>query len=558
METMRPWVQDYPPGVPERIELERYASINQLFEEACGKYRDLPAFSNMGRTLTYGELDRLAWAFAAHLHSLPGLAPGERFAIMLPNLLQYPVAIFGALRAGLIVVNVNPLYTERELEHQLKDSGARAILVLENFASKVQSVMAATALEHVIVTQVGDMLGAPKRILANFVLKHVKQMVPKWEIQDAAPFRQALAAGADLARPAVEAKPADIAFLQYTGGTTGASKGVSLTHANIIANVLQCGSWIDGALREGEEIALAPLPLYHAFALVANCLTFMALGGQNVLITNPKDLRAFIKTMRRHPWTVMTGVNTLYNALANHPDFGPDCARGAKLSIGAGSAMLRPVMEQWTALTSSPLIEGYGLSEATAGVCINPPHRPPRLGSVGIPLPSTEVRICGDDGTPCAPGEAGEIEVRGPQVMQGYWRRPAETAEVLSADGWLKTGDIGTMDANGWFAITDRKKDMIIVSGFNVYPAEIEAVVATHAGVLEAAAIGIADAHSGEAVKLFVVRKDPALRADDLLAHCARNLTRYKIPRQIEFRAELPKTPVGKILRRALRDRASE
>jgi long-chain acyl-CoA synthetase len=557
METVRPWVRDYPPGVSEHVDLARYQSVNQMLDEACRKYESLPAFSNMGETLTYGELDRRASAFAAFLHSLPGMTPGERFAIMMPNLLQYPIAIFGALRAGLVVVNVNPLYTERELEHQLKDSGARAILVLENFASKVENVMPATALKYVVVTQVGDMFGPPRRMLTNFAVKHVKQMVPAWKLEGVFHFRHALSMGRKMTCPAIQPGAGDIAFLQYTGGTTGVSKGVILTHANIVANVLQCASWIGGTLREREEIVLTPLPLYHVFSLVANCLTFMAIGGLNVLITNPKDLPAFVKTMRAFPWTVMTGVNTLYNALSNTAGFGPDCARSAKLSIGAGAAMLRPVMERWTALTNAPMIEGYGLSESTAGVCINPPGQP-RLGSVGIPLPSIEVRIRGDDGTLCAPGEAGEIEVRGPQVMQGYWGRPADTAEVLSVDGWLKTGDIGTMDIGGWVAITDRKKDMIIVSGFNVYPAEIEAVVSTHPGVLEAAAIGISDAHSGEAVKLFVVRKDPKLTAEDILAHCDSNLTRYKIPRQIEFRSELPKTPVGKILRRALRDVAGQ
>ena len=552
METSRPWLKDYPPGVPERIDTAAYSSVSQMFETACRKYARQPAFTNMGRTLDYAELERLSRAFAAFLHALPGMEKGERIALMMPNLLQYPVAIFGALRAGLVVVNVNPLYTERELEHQLKDSGARAIVVLENFAAKVQAVLAATELRHVIVTSAGDMLDQPQRMLVNFAVRHVRKMVPAWTIAGALPFRRALSAGAKMAAPGVPVRPHDIAFLQYTGGTTGVSKGVILSHANVVANVLQCKAWIGGTLREREEIVLTPLPLYHVFSLVANCLTFMTIGGLNVLITNPKDLPAFVKTMRQYPWTVMTGVNTLYNALANTPGFGPDCARAAKLSIGAGAAMLRPVMERWTALVKGTMIEGYGLSEATAGVCINPPHQP-RIGAVGIPIPSSEVQIRSDDGSICAPGEPGEIMVRGPQVMQGYWRRPAETAEALSPDGWLATGDIGTMDAAGWVCITDRKKDMIIVSGFNVYPAEIEAVVAEHPGVLEAAAVGVEDERSGEAVKLFVVKKDPQLTTEAVLAHCRANLTAYKIPRQIEFRAELPKTPIGKILRRALR-----
>ncbi|MGE5650190.1 MAG: AMP-binding protein [Bacillota bacterium] len=554
METCKPWLSDYPPGVPAAVDLAGYRSVNQMFEAACRSYAGLPAFTNMGRTLAYDELERLSRAFAAFLQSLPGIEKGARIALMMPNLLQYPVAIFGALRAGLIVVNVNPLYTERELEHQLNDSGACAIVVLENFAGKVQKVLPATALRHVIVTGAGDLLGLPRGPLVNFAVRHVKKMVPRWTIPGALTLRHALRAGAAMTPRAAPVDRDDIAFLQYTGGTTGVSKGVMLSHANVVANVLQCRAWIGGTLREREEIVLTPLPLYHVFSLVANCLTFMTIGGLNVLITNPKDLPAFVKTMREYPWTVMTGVNTLYNALANTPGFGPDCARAAKLSIGAGAAMLRPVMERWTTLAKGTMIEGYGLSEATAGVCINPPHRP-RLGAVGLPIPSTEVRIRRDDGGPCAPGEPGEIEVRGPQVMRGYWNRPAETAEALSADGWLRTGDIGAMDADGWVSITDRKKDMIIVSGFNVYPAEIEAVVAAHPGVLEAAAIGIADGHSGEAVKLFVVRKDPQLSETDLLAHCRANLTGYKIPRQIEFRTELPKTPIGKILRRELRSR---
>ncbi len=553
METVRHWVKEYPAGVPEKIDQNRYQSVTQMFDEACRKYENLPSFSNMGQVLTYRELDQQAEAFAAFLQSLPGMDPGERIAIMLPNLIQYPIAIFGALRAGLVVVNVNPLYTERELEHQLKDSGARAILVLENFASKVAAVLPATELKHVFVTEVGDMFDRHKRVLTNFAVKRVKKMVPDWKIRNAVQFLSALSLGRKMQRTTIRASADDIAFLQYTGGTTGVSKGVILSHANIVANVLQCGSWIGATLREREEIVLTPLPLYHVFSLVANCLTFLRIGGHNILISNPKDLAAFVKTMRSVPWTVMTGVNTLFNALTVTPGFGPDCARSAKMSIGGGAAMLRPVMESWTALTNAPLVEGYGLSESTAGVCINPPHQA-RLGSVGVPLPSTEVQIRDDEGNLCAPGQEGEIEVRGPQIMRGYWGRPADTAEVLSADGWLKTGDIGTMGPDGWVAITDRKKDMIIVSGFNVYPAEIEAVVSTHPGVMEAAVIGVADEQSGEAVKLFVVRKDPHLTEADLVEHCHRYLTRYKAPRHVEFLSELPKTPVGKVLRRALRD----
>ncbi len=549
----RPWLSSYPSDIPHQIDPSQWPSLNHMAQHACREFAALPAFRNFGHTMSYGELDAASKAFAARLCAVPGLTPGERVAVMLPNILQYPVVLFGILRAALVVVNVNPLYTERELQHQLSDSGARAIVVLENFADKVQAVMPHCKLQQVWVTQIGDMLPVPKRWLMNAVIRHVKKMIPPWQIAGVETVTAALAAGRTLPPCTRQSGPNDIAFLQYTSGTTGVAKGATLTHANVVANVLQCKAWIGGNLEIGKEVVLTPLPLYHVFSLVANCLTFMMIGGTNVLITNPKDLPAFMKLMKAERWTAMTGVNTLYNALANLPGFGPDCARHCKMSVGGGAAMLRPVSERWAALTSAPVIEGYGLSEATAGVCINPLSGP-RLGSIGLPIPSTEIEIRRDDGSLCEPGEAGELLVRGPQVMQGYWQRPGETAALLSPDGWFKTGDIGSMDERGWVQISDRKKDMILVSGFNVYPAEIETVVAGLPGVADVAAVGIADQHSGEAVKLFVVKRDPELSVETILAHCRANLAPYKVPRQVEFRTELPKTPIGKILRRLLRE----
>jgi long-chain acyl-CoA synthetase len=549
----RPWLAAYPPGIPHEIDFSRYQSLNQLVSEACQSFADLPAFRNFGHSMSFAEVDRQADAFAAYLCSLPGLEKGQRVAIMLPNILQYPVVLFGCLRAALVVVNVNPLYTERELEHQLADSGAHAIIVLENFAAKVAAVLPKTALQQVLVTQIGDMLPAPKRWLMNAVVRHVKKMIPRWHMPQARSLMDALAQGARLPACQRTLTQQDLAFLQYTSGTTGTAKGAALSHGNLLANVLQCKAWIGGELELRKEVVLTPLPLYHVFSLVANCLTFMMIGGTNVLITNPKDLPAFVKLMKRERWSAMTGVNTLYNALANTPGFGPDCVKYCKMSVGGGAAMLRPVTERWMALTQAPLIEGYGLSEATAGVCINPLSHA-RIGSIGLPIPSTEVQFRHDDGSLCAPDEVGELVVRGPQIMQGYWQRPQETAEVFTPDGWFKTGDIGSMDREGWARISDRKKDMIIVSGFNVYPAEIETVVSEMPGVAEVAAVGIFDERSGEAVKLFVVKKDAALSSEAILAHCRSNLSAYKIPRQIEFRSELPKTPIGKILRRCLRD----
>jgi long-chain acyl-CoA synthetase len=556
MDDARPWLRHYPPGTPADIDPQAYASVNEVFLESCRRFGPEPALESFGRRMSYGELESASRDLAAWLAAAPGVAPGERIAIMLPNLLQYPVATFAALRAGLVVVNVNPLYTAHELRHVLQDSGARVVLVLENFAATLQQALPGSEVRHVLVTRLGDLLGA-KGALLSLAVKHLKKLVPPWRIEGAVGLPAALKRGRSLPLPEHAPRGEDLAFIQYTGGTTGRSKGAMLTHANLVANLLQCRAWIGGTLLERQEIVLTPLPLYHVFSLVANLLTFMTLGGRNVLIANPRDLPAFVKLMRATPWTVMTGVNTLYNALASTAGFGPQCARAAKLSVGGGAAIQRPVAERWQAATGAPLIEGYGLTEATAAVAITPPGMS-YTGSVGVPISSTRVSIRRDDGTECAAGEAGEICVQGPQVMRGYWRAPEATAEIMLPGGWLRTGDVGTLDEAGWVRITDRKKDMILVSGFNVYPAEVEAAAVTHPAVLEAAAIGVPDERSGEAVKLFVVpRPGQVLEAAALDAHLRDRLTAYKCPRQIEFRTELPKTPIGKILRRLLREPAA-
>jgi long-chain acyl-CoA synthetase len=557
----KPWLKSYPPGMPAEIDLKAFSSVRDILEKSCAKFADKPAYSNLGVTLTYRDLDRMSRDFAAFLQSMPGLAKGERVAIMMPNLLQYPIALFGVLRAGMTVVNVNPLYTARELEHQLKDSGARAIVVVENFAHTLQQVIARTPVETVVTTQIGDLLPVPKRWLVNYVVKNVKKMVPAWRIDGAIPFRSALRRGAAAELKPVPLAHGDIAFLQYTGGTTGVAKGAMLTHGNIVANLQQCSAWIGTDLKEGEEVIITALPLYHIFCLTANCLTFMKLGGENVLVTNPRDMPGFVKTLAEKPFSILTGVNTLFNGLLNTPGFDKLDFSRVKFSLGGGTAVQRAVAERWQKTTGSRLIEAYGLTETSPAACINP------LGSefngtIGLPIPSTEVAIMGDDmrRRPLADGKVpveqctGEICVRGPQVMAGYWQQAAETAKVLTPDRWLKTGDVGFMDARGYVTITDRKKDMILVSGFNVYPNEIEGVVAMHPGVLECAAVGVPDDKSGEAVKVVVIRKDPSLTVEDVLKHCRAQLTGYKLPKHVEFRTELPKTPVGKVLRRELRD----
>ena len=553
------WLKNYPAGMPAEINPDLFMSIPDMFEKTAAKFADRPAFHNLGRTLSYAELERLSRDFAAFLQGLPGMAKGDRVGIMAPNLLQYPVALFGILRAGMTVVNVNPLYTPRELEHQLKDSGAKAIVILENFASVLQQALRNAQVEHVITTQVGDLLPIPKRLIVNLVIKRVKKMVPAWRIDGAVRFRAALARGASRSLEPVEVTREDIAFLQYTGGTTGVAKGAILTHRNILANLEQTGVWISGSFKAGTEIAIAPLPLYHIFCLTST-LSFMKWGSLLVLITNPRDLPAFVEELGRWKWSVMTGVNTLFNGLLNTPGFDRLDFSALKVVVGGGASVQKAVAERWQQVTGRYITEAYGLTESSPGACAVPLDSPWN-GTIGLPIPSTELSIRDDDfeELPVWTGEGdvekhtGEICIRGPQVMRGYWKHPEETAKVLR-DGWLKTGDVGYVNADGYFTITDRKKDMILVSGFNVYPNEIESVVAAHPGVLECGVVGVPDEKSGEAVKVVIVRKDPNLTKEAVIAHCRTQLTGYKLPRHVEFRDALPKTPIGKVLRRELRD----
>ncbi len=549
------WLKSYPPGVPAEISIDHLPSLVVLFEEACRKYADKMAYVSMGREMTYGELDRLSRDFAGWLQSL-GFKKGDRVALMMPNLLQYPVALFGTLRAGCVVVNCNPLYTPRELEHQLKDSGAKAIVIVENFANTLEQVVAKTDVKHIVVTPMGEMLGTAKGMLVNFVVRHVKKLVPAWSLPTSINFTSALASGRRHGMDPVSLCHEDIAFLQYTGGTTGVSKGAMLTHANITSNVMQAYSWIKPAVKEGEEFIITALPLYHIFALTANCLTFLMIGARNLLIANPRDIPGFIKDWSKYPITVVTGVNTLFNALLNHPDFAKLDFSTMKVTLGGGMAVQGPVADRWVKVTGTPLLQAYGLTETSPAATINPLNMKQFNGSIGLPISSTEVSIRDDSGKEVTLGQVGEICVRGPQVMSGYWQRADETANVMFADGFLHTGDMGYVDPQGYVFLVDRKKDMILVSGFNVYPNEVEEVVAMHDGVAEAAAIGVADAGSGEAVKIFVVRKDPNLTADELIEHCRKHLTAYKVPKHVEFRADLPRTNVGKILRRALKENA--
>ena len=549
----RPWLSHYPEGIPAEIDPGGFPSLKALIEHSLEKFAAEPAFSNAGTRLSYAETDELSRHFAAFLQAR-GLRRGDRIAIMMPNLLQYPIAVFAALRAGLAVVNVNPLYTPRELKHQLRDSGARAILVLENFAHTVEQVVGDTDVETVIVTEIGDQFPPFKRALFNFVVRRVKKMVPRWNIAGTVRYRAALARGRRTPFEEVEVTAEDIAFLQYTGGTTGVAKGAMLTHGNMVANILQISAWSKPYLRGPGDIGAAPLPLYHIFALAANLFLFVELGGHTLLITNPRDLPAFVKELARDPVTLLTGVNTLFAALLESSDFQALDFTRMNICLGGGMAVQSDVAARWKALTGQSLYQGYGLTETSPVVSVNPLDGREFNGSVGLPIPSTDVEIRDDGGNTLPIGEIGEICVSGPQVMRGYWQRPDETAEILSDDGWLQTGDIGRMDEQGFIYIEDRKKDMILVSGFNVYPNEVEDVAASHPGVLEAAAIGIPHEQSGEAVRLFVVRRDPELSADDVIVHCRENLTRYKVPREVVFKDELPKTNVGKILRRALRE----
>ena len=549
------WIKSYPPGVPAEISIAHVSSLVDLFEESCRKYADKMAYVSMGREMTYRELDNLSRDFAGWLQA-KGLKKGDRVALMMPNMLQYPVALFGTLRAGCVVVNCNPLYTPRELEHQLKDSGATAIVIVENFANTLQQVIAQTGVRHVIVTPMGEMLGMVKGALVNFVLRHVKKLVPAWSLPQSISFTSALAEGRRHGMDAVTLNHADLAFLQYTGGTTGVSKGAMLTHGNITSNVMQAYSWIKPVVREGEEFIVTALPLYHIFALTANCLTFLMIGASNLLIANPRDIPGFIKEWKKYPITVVTGVNTLFNALLNHADFATLDFSTMRVTLGGGMAVQAPVAERWLKVTGTPLLQAYGLTETSPAATINPLHMKGFNGSIGLPISSTEIVIRDDAGKEVTQGQVGEICIRGPQVMTGYWNRPEETALVMFTDGFLHTGDMGYIDPQGYVFLVDRKKDMILVSGFNVYPNEVEEVAAMHEGVSEAAAIGVPDANSGEAVKLFVVRKDPALTAEALIEHCRKNLTGYKVPKHVEFRGDLPRTNVGKILRRALKEGA--
>ena len=550
----RIWLKNYPPGVPAEIDPGRYRSLKQLFEESFEKFRSRPAYTNMDVTLTYDDLDELSRRLGAWLQHGAGLRKGDRVALMMPNVLQYPVAIFGVLRAGMTVVNTNPLYTPRELEQQLKDSGAKAIVILENFAHVLEQVIARTAVKHVVVTGVGDLLGFPKSALVNFVLRRVRKQVPKYQLPGALRFNEVLRRGRSQQLDPVDLGHEDIAFLQYTGGTTGISKGAILTHGNMVANVLQSGAWLSKATAKDRDIVITALPLYHIFSLTANCLVFMESGAQNILITNPRDFPGFVNELKKYQFTYMSGVNTLFNALLNTPGF--DTVDFSRLSItmGGGMAEQRAVAERWKQVTGNVLTQAWGLTETSPAACINPFEIQEFNGSIGLPISSTDISIRDDDGRELGTNQTGEICVRGPQVMRGYWNQPGETEKVMFPGGWLRTGDIGRMDDDGFTYIEDRKKDMILVSGFNVYPNEVESVAVTHPGVLEAAAVAQSDERAGEVVALFVVGKNPNLTAAELIEHCRSSLTGYKVPKYVYFRSELPKTNVGKILRRALRD----
>ena len=548
------WLKQYPPGIPAEIDVNQYASVRDVVDEAERKYATRPAFSCMGKSITFAELDTLSGAFAGYLQSV-GCKKGSRVALMMPNILQYPVCLFGTLRAGCTVVNVNPLYTARELEHQLIDSGAEVIVVVENFARTVQEVIGRTKVRKAIVTSIGELLGL-KGLIVDFVLRRVKKMIPAWSLPGSVRLLSALAEGREQKLAPVEIGHDDIAFLQYTGGTTGVAKGAMLLHRNMIANLLQARAWVTPFLGDQRHVIITPLPLYHIFSLTANCLVFMTLGGENVLIPNPRDIPGLVKEMAKYKFTAITGVNTLFNALLNNPEFAKLDFSSLKLVLGGGMAVQKVVAERWKVITGVPLIEAYGLTETSPAATINPLNLAAYNGTIGLPIPSTEVILRDDSGQTVPIGERGEICIRGPQVMAGYWQRPEETAQVIDKEGWFATGDIGVMDSAGFITIVDRKKDMILVSGFNVYPNEIEGVVVMHPGVLECAAVGVPDPKSGEAVKLYVVLRDAHVTAEDIVSHCRRHLTGYKVPREVEFRTELPKSNVGKILRRELRDEA--
>ena len=553
----KPWLAEYPANVPAEIDMDEFQSVVEVVNRSCADYADKVAYVNFGAEMTYRQVDDYSRAFGARMQAL-GLKRGDRIAIMMPNVLQYPVAVFGALRAGLVVVNTNPLYTARELKHQLKDSGARAIVIMENFANVLEAVIDDTEVEHVIMTSLGDMVGFPKGAIMNFVLRYIKKMIPKFNLPDSISFKQVLSQGAGdkLDEPSLNHE--DLAFLQYTGGTTGVSKGAMLTHGNMVANMQQSSAWLGDRVSPGKETIVTALPLYHIFALTANCLVFLKFGGRNLLITNPRDMPGFVKELSKEKFTAITGVNTLFNGLLNTPGFSDLDFSNLRMTLGGGMAVQRAVAEKWKQVTGVPLIEAYGLTETSPAASINPMNMKDYNGAIGLPISSTECQVINDDGKPQPVGETGELCVRGPQVMKGYWNRPEETAKVLGDDGWLRTGDMAKMDDKGYFYIVDRKKDMILVSGFNVYPNEIEDIVATHPKVLEVGAIGAPDEKSGEVVKVVVVRKDDSLTVKELRDHCRKELTGYKVPKYVQFVDELPKTNVGKILRRELRDQFGE
>ena len=550
------WLNSYEQGVNAEIDITQYSSISDVFRQSVEKFAHQPAFQNMGKTLTYAEVGKLAENFASYLQNVLKLPRGERVAIMLPNLLQYPIALFGILQAGLVAVNTNPLYTPRELEHQLKDSGATTIIVLENFANTLELVLPRTQIKHVIVASVGEMFGFFKGTLMNFVLRKIKKMVPEYRISGAIPFQTTLKEGAAHTFRPVTLTREDTALLQYTGGTTGVAKGAVLSHGNICANMLQAKEWIKNQLREGKETVIAALPLYHIFALTVNLMIFTNAGSKIILITNPRDMKGFIGELKKERISVFIGVNTLFNGMVNQPDFAAVDFSNLRLTLGGGMATQKAVAEKWKKITGTPIVEAYGLTEASPGVCCNPLNIETYSGGIGLPVPSTEVELRDANGKEVGIGQPGELWVRGPQVMKGYWNRPEETAKTIDARGFLETGDIAVMDEKGWLKLVDRKKDLIVVSGFNVYPNEIEEVISHNDKVMEVACIGVPNEKTGEALKVFVVKKDPSLTKEELIEFCRTELTAYKVPKDIEFRDELPKSNVGKILRRELREQA--
>lgn len=549
----RIWLSSYQPGVAADISPDEYASLNQIFAESFHKYSDLPAFTNMGQTITYAELEQQSRSFAAYIQNTLKIAKGERIALMLPNLLQYPVALLGVLRAGCVAVNVNPLYTPDELEHQLNDSQAVCIVVLENFAHTVAAAVSKTTVKHVIVTKISDVFAFPKSLLVNFVIKYIKKMVPNWKITNYIKYSDVLSQGALLNYKDPGLVGEDIAFLQYTGGTTGHPKGAILTHRNMVANLLQASEWLSQTIEPKKEIIITALPLYHIFSLTANCLIFMKWGALNVLITNPRDMVGFIKEMKKYKFTAITGVNTLYNLMLNHPLFATIDFSALKVALGGGMAVQKVIAERWEKITGTKLLEAYGLTETSPAVCINPMNIARYNGSVGLPISSTDISVRDENNNELPVGEAGELLIKGPQVMRGYWQQPEETNKVLTNDGWLRTGDIVEVDAKGFVRIVDRKKDVINISGFKVFPNEIEDTLAALPGVLEVAVVGAPDDAHGEIVKAFIVKRDPNLTEDDVLKYCHEHLTPYKVPKVIVFRDSLPKTNIGKILRRALK-----